>query len=221
MKDNGVPPLQIKANRGGFVLVPDPVVPLETLLAYLTQRLTESHHFLKASKVTLDLRQRPFHAGDLHALRLVLKEKGDIDLIEVWLGKDMTPLLRWGSEQLGVELTQEAAAEHQPVPVIVRMTCRSGMRVESEADCIILGDVNPGAEVVAAGDIIVFGRLRGVAHAGARGDRAARIWAMSIEPNQLRIADQVALPPRDGERKPGRFEVAEIQGEHIQVTTLH
>ena len=197
------------------------MVPLQTVLAYIEQRLAESHHFLKRSKMTLDLRQRSFRAEEVRALQQLLKEKGDIELVEVWLGKDMTPLLQWGSRQLGVELTLEATTEQQPAPVIVRVTCRSGTRIEAEADCIILGDVNPGAEVVAAGDIIVFGRLRGVAHAGARGDRAARIWAMSIEPNQLRIADQVAVPPRDGERKPGRFEIAEIQGEIIQVTTLH
>jgi septum site-determining protein MinC len=221
MKESAVPPVQIKANRGGFVLVPDPVLPLETVLAYMTQRLTESHHFLKCSKMTLDLRQRPFRAEEVQVLQQLLKEKGDIDLVEVWLGNDLTSLLQWGSRQLGVGLTLETTTEQQPAPVIVRMTCRSGTRIESEADCIILGDVNPGAEVVAAGDIIVFGRLRGVAHAGARGDRAARIWAMSIEPNQLRIADQVAVPPRDGERKTGRFEMAEIQGEVIQVTTMH
>jgi septum site-determining protein MinC len=221
MKENAVPPVQIKANRGGFVLVPDPVVSLETVLTYMTQRLAESHHFLKRSKMTLDLRQRPFRAEEVQVLQQLLKEKGDIDLVEVWLGKDLTTLLQWGSRQLGVDLTLETTIEQQPAPVIVRVTCRSGTRIESEADCIIMGDVNPGAEVVAAGDIIVFGRLRGVAHAGARGDRAARIWAMSIEPNQLRIADQVAVPPRDSERKSGRFEIAEIQGDVIQVTTMH
>lgn len=217
---NGAHPAQIKANRGGFLLVPDAVVPFETVLAYVTHRLSESQHFLKRSKMTLDLRQRPFRADEVAALRQILKDKGEIDLVEVWLGKDLSALLEWGSQQLGVDLTLAAAEEHQAVPVIVRMTCRSGMRVESEADCVILGDVNPGAEVLAAGDVIVFGRLRGIAHAGARGDRGARIWAMSIEPSQVRIADLVAVPPREGDRKHGRFEVAEIQGEAIQVTTL-
>ena len=221
MTESAVPPVQIKANRGGFVLVPEPVVSFETVLAYMTQRLTESHHFLKRSKMALDLRQRPFQAEEVQVLQQLLKDKGDIELVEVWLGKDLTSLLQWGSQQLGVGLTLETTIEQQPAPVIVRVTCRSGTRIESEADCIVLGDVNPGAEIVAAGDIIVFGRLRGVAHAGARGDRAARIWAMSIEPNQLRIADRVAMPPRDAEKRSGRFEMAEIQGETIQVTTMH
>ena len=90
----------------------------------------------------------------------------------------------------------------------------------SEADCVILGDVNPGAEVIAVGDIIIFGNLRGVAHAGAAGDRSARIWALSIEPNQIRIADIVAVPPRGNKPTPRRFEIAEIQDNRIEVITL-
>lgn len=105
-------------------------------------------------------------------------------------------------------------------PMIVRSTCRSGTRIESSADCVVLGDVNPGAEVIAVGDIIVFGSLRGVAHAGATGNYSARIWALSIEPNQLRIADLVALPPRGNKPTPKRFEIAEIQNNMIQVITL-
>jgi septum site-determining protein MinC len=220
MKDDGVPPVQIKANRGAFVLVPDPAVSFQTVLAYVGQRLTESQHFLKRSKMTLDLRQRPFRADEVQSLRQLLKEKGEIDLVAVWLGNNVNQLLHWASQQLGTELTLEATQEAQPVPVIVRTTCRSGMRIESEADCVVLGDVNPGAEIVATGDIIVFGRLRGIVHAGSRGDRAARIWAMSIEPSQIRIADLVAVSPREPAKKPGRFEMAEIQGEAIQVTTL-
>jgi septum site-determining protein MinC len=67
---------------------------------------------------------------------------------------------------------------------------------------------------------MVFGRLRGIAHAGSHGDRTARIWAMSIEPSQIRIADLVAVSPRESTKRQGRFEMAEIQGEAIQVSTV-
>jgi septum site-determining protein MinC len=67
---------------------------------------------------------------------------------------------------------------------------------------------------------VVFGALRGLAHAGASGERTARIWALSIQPNQIRIADLVAVPPRGGKPAVSRFEVAEIQNDVIQVVTL-
>lgn len=68
---------------------------------------------------------------------------------------------------------------------------RSGQRIEFEGSLVIIGDVNPGAEVIAGENIIVVGELRGLAHAGAKGNRDAVIEAVSIEATQLRIADIV------------------------------
>ncbi len=59
-----------------------------------------------------------------------------------------------------------------------------------EGSLLVLGDVNPGARVSAGGDVRVWGRLRGVAHAGSGGDQRARIVALQLRPLQLRIAMQ-------------------------------
>lgn len=68
---------------------------------------------------------------------------------------------------------------------------RSGQRIEYEGSLVIIGDVNPGAEVIAGENIVVVGELRGLAHAGAKGNRDAIIEAASITSTQLRIADIV------------------------------
>lgn len=68
---------------------------------------------------------------------------------------------------------------------------RSGQRMEFEGSLVIIGDVNPGAEVIAGENIVVLGELRGLAHAGAKGNRDAVIEAVEIEATQLRIADVV------------------------------
>jgi len=68
---------------------------------------------------------------------------------------------------------------------------RSGSKVEYEGSIVILGDVNAGAEVIAEENIIVLGVIRGLAHAGAKGNRKAIIAAESIEAPQIRIADIV------------------------------
>ena len=54
-----------------------------------------------------------------------------------------------------------------------------------------MGDVNGGAEVIAEGNVVVLGNLRGFAHAGAKGNRSAFVAAETIEPTQLRIADVI------------------------------
>ncbi len=76
--------------------------------------------------------------------------------------------------------------------VILERTIRSGSIIESNGNIVILGDVNAGAELVAADDIIVVGALRGLAHAGANGNEGATIWAKPILSPQLRIANAVA-----------------------------
>lgn len=68
---------------------------------------------------------------------------------------------------------------------------RSGQKIEFEGSLVIIGDVNPGAEVISGENIVVLGELRGLAHAGAKGNRDAVIEAVEIDATQLRIADIV------------------------------
>jgi septum site-determining protein MinC len=88
-------------------------------------------------------------------------------------------------------------------PLYLQMTVRSGMDIRHEGTVIIMGDVNPGGEIFAAGDIIVWGRLRGIAHAGYPNNPQCLIMALQMEPTQLRIADRVARAP---ETPPPQFE---------------
>ena len=82
---------------------------------------------------------------------------------------------------------------------IINKTVRSGQKIEYEGDILILGDVNPDAYVIASGNIIVMGALRGVAHAGANGDENAQIIALKLIPQQLRIAGYYTRSPDDEE----------------------
>ena len=76
-------------------------------------------------------------------------------------------------------------------------TLRSGDHLQSDGSLLVVGDVNPGARISAAADVMVWGRLRGVAHAGRDGAREARIVSLHLRPLQLRIADVVARGPED------------------------
>ena len=71
-------------------------------------------------------------------------------------------------------------------------TLRGGQVLHHTGNIVVVGDVNPGAELVATGDILVFGRLAGIAHAGAGGDAQARIYALDLKATQLRIATFIA-----------------------------
>ncbi len=101
-------------------------------------------------------------------------------------------------------------------------TVRSGQRITHDAHIVICGDVNAGAEVMAGGDIVVVGTLRGLAHAGCYGEENARIVAGSLRPPQLRIAGKIARSPEDsdGKERSLRPEVAKIVGGEIGVFPL-
>ncbi len=106
----------------------------------------------------------------------------------------------------------------------VRQTLRSGQRIEFAGHVLVLGDVNSGAEVVAGGDIVVFGALRGLAHAGASGDRGAVIVALGIQPPQLRIGPVISRgsgnPARRDAREGAPPEIARVEGDTIVVETF-
>ena len=98
-------------------------------------------------------------------------------------------------------------------------TVRSGEYLESAGDLVILGDVNPGAKVSAEGNIIIWGRLLGIAHAGIKGNSKATISALQLRPVQLRIAKKVARGPKE---KPqlGLAEQAKIDSDEIIIAPL-
>ena len=76
-------------------------------------------------------------------------------------------------------------------------TLRSGEVLEAINNVLILGDVNPGAKVIAGGDVMIWGRLLGIAHAGKNGNIEATITALQLRPVQLRIASKVARGPKE------------------------
>lgn len=94
-------------------------------------------------------------------------------------------------------------------------TLRGGQALHHVGNLVVAGDVNPGAEVVATGDILVFGRLTGVAHAGAQGDEAARVYAIHLRPVQLRIATCIAADDPSGAQRASQPEVAFVRDAHI------
>ena len=98
-------------------------------------------------------------------------------------------------------------------------TVRSGEYIESPGDLLILGDVNPGANVSAEGNIIIWGRLLGIAHAGSKGNSKAKISALQLSPVQLRIAKKVARGPKE-KTQFGLAEQARIDSEEIIISPL-
>ncbi len=91
---------------------------------------------------------------------------------------------------------QRAALHRENEALLIKTTCRSGEVIRYPGDVVILADVNPGAEIIADGDILVFGSLRGLAHAGAGGDIQATIIALNLDASRIQIGPYIGMAPR-------------------------
>ncbi len=107
---------------------------------------------------------------------------------------------------------------------IIQKKLRSGQKIECEGDLILLGDLAPGAEINAGGNVIIIGNAQGIIHAGSNGDRKAVIVALKMNGNLLRIADIMAKSPEDSSGMypeivfvddSGNFVVEEVKGTEI------
>lgn len=129
-----------------------------------------------------------------------------------------------------IGLAAEAPAEAAPLLHLVATppstlyhagTLRGGQALHHDGNIVVVGDVNPGAELIASGDVVVFGRLAGVAHAGAQGDAAARVYALHLDATQLRIATFIAAEgERDESANNARAGAALVRDGRIAVVAL-
>lgn len=189
------------------------------VMAALSERLESAAGFFRKSSVALDLGARPVTEGELQELAQMLAAQ------EMTVGVVRTRSERTFQAALAVGLavmleapegvqnatampatfnSQEREADAEGY-FVYRGYLRSGHRLHRREHVLVIGDVNPGAEVLSDGDVLVWGRLRGVVHAGAGGNRRALVAALDLEPTQLRIANVIKIAPDPKPGQPGRF----------------
>jgi septum site-determining protein MinC len=201
-------PIVVKGERDGLVLILPAAGSNENAHAELAAYLEQAGDF-KGAKVVIDVGQRVLAESELEGIRELLRGvEVESDMLRALNDETRTAALALGMEVPFV-VTPDVA---QPNPVIalpeesieallVRRTLRSGQSIRYPGAVVVLGDVNPGAEVIAGGDVMVWGTLRGLVHAGATGDEHAKVCALHLAANQLRIAGHIAIAPDSTEDK--------------------
>ena len=206
-------PLTLKGTPQGIVLRPVSA-SWEDVLQALENALQDAEAFFRGGRVVLDMGERDLAQDELVALRTIL-DRYEMELWAVLSENDDT-IRTARSYGLRTRLPGDATRREPATAVateanalFVQRTLRSGQSVKYPGHVILVGDVNPGAEIIAGGNIIVWGKMRGLANAGALGDESAIVCALVLEPSQLRIAGRISRAPEDAQRKP-QPEVAKV-----------
>jgi septum site-determining protein MinC len=214
--------VKIKGTSNGLIITLGKG-PLHTVLNDLTDRLASKASFFLGGRVALQVGDRPLSVEQLQSIGAAMEEMG----MTLWAVEGSHPTTHSAALELGMETNLRSAAAPAPAEpaqlsredmagIIVRRTLRSGQAIRHAGHVTIIGDVNPGAEVVAAGDVIVWGKLLGTVHAGAMGDEEAVVCALQLAPSQIRIGAQIARSP-ERSHPPKVPEIASVQKEGIVV----
>lgn len=167
----------------------------------LIEHIEQQPAFFHGARLALDVGNQTLKSIELSNLRDKLSEHG----IMLWAVLSPSPVTENTAQILGLATrihkprsmeAQVAKKSTEDMALWVNKTLRSGTKVEHAGHVVIFGDVNPGAEVIAEGSVIVWGRLRGVVHAGSAGNEDAVVCALELSPMQLRIASEIAVAPK-------------------------
>ncbi len=209
----------IKGVRQGL-LVTLPEGEWGGLLGDLEAHLGENPAFFSGGRMAVDVADRTVTPAGIEQLRSVLVRHQ----VELWalvsdntdteaaardagLVTELSPLNQIRSPLRASEGVVDRA-------LVTQRVLRSGQSLRHPGHIVVIGDVNPGAKLVAGGSVVVWGRLRGLVHAGALGDEDAVICALELAPTQLRIGEQISRSPGERSAKPGP-ELASIHNGRI------
>ncbi len=195
--------VQIKGIREGL-LVTLGEGSWDELHPVLLEHLDQQASFLQGARLALDVGNLVLKAADLGQLTKEIADRG----LALWAVLSASPMTENSTQAFGLATRINKPVKERPaarteggtqadeVAILVRRTLRSGTSLQHPGHVVVIGDINPGAEIVAGGDIVVWGRLRGMAHAGAQGNEQAVVCALDLSPTQLRIAGAIALTPK-------------------------
>ncbi|GAB6157527.1 septum site-determining protein MinC [Desulfotomaculum varum] len=200
--------VSIKGTRHGLLILVDQERDFEEIKQNLYKKMEAARGFFKGARFAF------YHEPVENEQRRALEE------ICLQYGLIHQPEIKTKVENTACSLssnTNQSANPLSPAPqnraansdtLLVKRSLRSGQQIEYPGHVVILGDVHAGAQVVAYGNVLVMGCLRGVVHAGANGNANARVVAHRLAPAQLRIGTSIACSPADGQNQANYPEIA-------------
>lgn len=185
----------IKGDKYGIVLVMDRDMPFNDLLEKIAEKFSSAAKFYGNASMAISFRGRKLTVEEERQILDTIESNTKLNIICV-VDTDEER-----QEMFKKALEAKMMAQKTGTGQFHKGTLRSGQVLESESSIIILGDVNPGAKVIAKGNVIVLGSLKGTIYAGVNGNENAFVVALYMNPVQIRIGDTIARSPDDAATK--------------------
>lgn len=151
------------------------------IIEALTKKLNELKKLYKDEKTPIMVTGKILKNKEMDEIQNLIKEKIDVEIdFDTPKGLGLYNIKKAFEKEIALSETK-----------FHRGSLRSGQKIEAEGSLVVIGDVNSGAEVMAGDNIIILGALRGLAHAGAKGNKQAIIAAGLVDTVQIRIANVV------------------------------
>jgi septum site-determining protein MinC len=208
--------VEFKGTKDGVIIYCLDGWDFSQILADLTELLQQRAAFFADAQVRVDVGERSLTDAEKGKLAAVISEHSSMKLAGI-----QSVIERPVPVQPVRRHDEKKYAGREDRCLVIKRTLRSGQSVRFAGSVVVLGDINPGAEIVAEGDIFVFGTVRGIVHAGISGDREASVVALCLVPSQLRIADMFSRAPDGKLPEPDQPEYAHISEGGIIISSVN
>ena len=179
--------INLKTNE--IVIKIDDKAEQEEIITELSSKIVELKKMYQEEKTPIRVTGKILVNKELEEIKEIIKKEIDVEVkFDTPTTLGLHSITRSYKKDVGISET-----------TFHKGSLRSGQRIEVEGSIVVIGDVNSGAEVIAADNIVVIGTLRGLAHAGAKGNKEAIIAASTLDAVQLRISNIVREIDRDEE----------------------
>lgn len=173
----------LKGQKDGISIMLDSNADFADIKESLRRKVSQGRSFFDDTGVKVSFRGRELDELGEKILADIIKEETGA---EVFVAEEKLPS--------PAPAPQKSTRRESPTAYYYT-GLRSGQRIKYEGSVVIMGDVNPGSEVIADGNVVVLGALKGMAHAGAAGDGSCFVSALLLTPTQLRIAGTISFVP--------------------------
>ena len=207
----------IKGNKYGIVVQMDKNISFAELKTDLSEKFKSASKFFDKANMAISFEGRRLSESEEREVLKIISENSQLNIVCVIDNDEMKEKIF----KKAVEDKLEELSAH--TGQFYKGTLRSGQLLESESSIIILGDINPGGKVVAKGNVVVLGSLKGTVYAGANGNEDAFVVALEMAPIQIRIGDTIARCNETGTKiKPISPDpmIAFVEDENIYIERL-